>query len=360
MSDALKLVRQELLNVKPFDTTREGFEHGVLLDANESPWNNHLNRYIDSMTDELILEKLAHFYQVDISNILLTRGSCEGIDLLVRAFCQAYQDTVLVCPPTFSIFAQCAAIQGAKVISVPLLKDQNFALDKQALLDSVNHHTKLVFICTPNNPTGNLIPLADIVDIIKTLQGRAMVIVDEAYIEFAHGESAAKLINEFSNVVVLRTLSKAFGLAGIRCGVLLTQNPLIKILTAMMLPFPLSILTTNAVKEAITPDKIKNTQKQILYIQQQREVVKKALQTLPIVKQVWDSQGNFLFVKFEDIHAVMKACKENTILVRHFLGIKEYENCLRISIGLQEQNQQLISMLKEMSFSKEERQESVS
>lgn len=353
MSDALKLCRQELLSVKAFDTTRDGFESGILLDANESPWNNKLNRYIDSMTDASILASLSRFYQVDSSQILLTRGSCEGIDLLVRAFCQAYQDAVLVCPPTFSIFAQCAAIQGAKLISVPLQKENNFALDVQTLLNSVTANTKLVFICTPNNPTGNLIPMDDILKIVKALQGKAMVIVDEAYIEFSHGISAATLINEFSNVVVLRTLSKAFGLAGIRCGVLLSQNPLIKVLTAMMLPFPLSILTTEAVKEALTSDKMANTQKQIAYIRQQREKVKKALQALPIVKQVWDSQGNFLFVKFNNIHAVMRACKENTILVRHFIGIKEYENCLRISIGLEEQNQILINVLKELSFSKE-------
>lgn len=353
MSDALKLCRQELLNVKPFDTTRDGFETGILLDANESPWNNNLNRYIDSMTDISILESLSRIYHVDTSQILLTRGSCEGIDLLVRAFCQAYQDAVLVCPPTFSIFAQCTAIQGAKLISVPLQKEHNFALDVQTLLNSVTENTKLVFICTPNNPTGNLIPMDDIINIIKALQGKAMVVVDEAYIEFAQGVSAATLINEFSNVVVLRTLSKAFGLAGIRCGVLLAQNPLIKILTAMMLPFPISILTAQAVKEALTPDKIAQTQQQITYIRQQREMVKKALQALPIVKQVWDSQGNFLFVKFNDIHAVMRSCKENSILVRHFIGIKEYESCLRISIGLEEQNQILMNVLKELSFSKE-------
>ncbi len=358
MSDALKLIRQELLNIKAFDSSRDGFEKGVLLDANESPWNitnqegTQLNRYIDSMFDESILESLSDFYQVDPSQLLLTRGSCEGIDLLVRAFCRSYQDAILVCPPTFSIFGLCAAIQGANVINVPLIKEQNFALDVQALLNNVTENTKLVFICTPNNPTGNLIPMDDILHIINALKGKAMVVVDEAYIEFARGKSAATLVNEYSNLVVLRTLSKAVGLAGIRCGVLISQNPLIKILTAMMLPFPFSVLTTQAIKQALTPEKIEITKTQIAYIRHHRELLKNELLALPMVKNCWDSEGNFLFVEFEDGRQVLEACQKHTILVRHFIGVKGYENYLRISVALDEQNQQLIAMLKELSGSK--------
>lgn len=358
MSDALKLVRQELLNIKPFDTSREGFETGILLDANESPWDSTnqegiiLNRYIDSMFDTSILESLASFYKVSPSQILLTRGSCEGIDLLVRAFCRSYQDAIMVCPPTFSIFGQCAAIQGASVISVPLLKDKNFGLDVQGLLNSMTVNTKLVFICTPNNPTGNLIPMDEILTIINDLKGKAMVVVDEAYIEFAKGQSAASLVNEYSHLVVLRTLSKAFGLAGIRCGVLISQNPLIKILTTMMLPFPFSVLTTQAIKQAITEQNIEKIKTQIAYIQHHREWLKNELKALPIVKSCWDSEGNFLFVEFEDGKRVLAACKEHTILVRHFMGIKAYENYLRISVSVEEQNQQLIAMLKELCVKK--------
>ncbi len=358
MSDALKLVRQELLNIKAFDSSRDGFETGVLLDANECPWNTtnqegtQLNRYIDSMFDDSILDALSHFYQVDTSQILLTRGSCEGIDLLVRAFCRSYQDAILVCPPTFSIFALCAAIQGANVINVPLIKEQNFALDVQALLNSVTENTKLVFICTPNNPTGNLVPMDDILTIINALKGKAMVVVDEAYIEFAQGKSAATLVKEYSHLVVLRTLSKAFGLAGIRCGVLISQNPLIKILTAMMLPFPFSVLTTQAIKQAITQQNIEKIKTQIAYIQHHKEILKKELLTLSVVKNCWDSEGNFLFVEFEDGKQVLQACQKHNILVRHFMGVKEYENYLRISVALDDQNQKLIAMLKELSDSR--------
>ncbi len=354
MSDALKLIRQELLNIKPFDTSREGFETGILLDANESPWDNNdyegiqANRYVDSMFDPSILETLSNFYHVQQNQILLTRGSCEGIDLLVRAFCHSYQDSILVCPPTFSIFAQCAAIQGASVITVPLNEDQNYALDVQKVLKSVSPNTKLVFICTPNNPTGNLIPFADILEIVKALQGKAMVVVDEAYMEFAKGQSAATLVNDFSNVVVLRTLSKAFGLAGLRCGALLAQNPLIQILTGMMLPFPFSPLTTQALKQAISPPRLEAMKKQITYMRQQREFVKDAIKSLPIVKQVWDSEGNFLFIKFHHATQVLHSLQKHNILVRHFIGVKGYEDALRISIGLEAQNQRLISLLKSL------------
>jgi histidinol-phosphate aminotransferase len=355
MSDALKLIRQELLSIKPFDSTRVGFENGLLLDANESPWDYYseegvqLNRYFDSMNDPFLLTTLSHYYQVPTAQILLTRGSCEGIDLIVRAFCRSYQDSIVVSPPTFSVFAQCALMQGASVISVPLQKEHNFALDPEELLAAVTDNTKLVFICTPNNPTGNLIPIDTIITIIKALQGKSMVIVDEAYMEFAQGQSTAQLVSEFSNLVVLRTLSKAFGLAGSRCGILIAQNPLIKILAGMMMPFPFALSTIHDVKHALTPQKLATMQAQIAYIQEQRDIFKADLLKLPLVKKIWNSEGNFLFVEFYHIQLIHDACQKNKVLVRHFIGNSHYENCLRISVGLEAENQQFIKMLQPLA-----------
>ncbi len=350
MTDIHKLVRPELLAVKPFDVKRPGFETGVLLDANESPWVSSfedikLNRYIDEMFDQTLLEQLATFYETEPSQILLTRGSCEGIDLLVRAFCRPYQDAIVVSPPTFSIFAQCALMQGASVIHAPLLRDQDYALDPHLLLNSVTDATKLVFICTPNNPTGNLVSLEDILFITKALEGKAMVVVDEAYMEFAQGKSAASYVSTYRNLVVLRTFSKAFGLAGLRCGAVIAQPPLMTILNAMMLPFPLSLLTTQTLKKALSHDNLARMQQQIIEIQQLREHFKKALRQLSVVRKVWDSEGNFLFMQLKHSEAVLQACMDRSILVRHFIGVKGFEDCIRVTVGFEEQNAIFLKML---------------
>lgn len=351
MSDILKLLRPELLAIKPFDAKRPGFETGILLDANETPWATNrfedvaLNRYIDEMFDAELLEPLAAFYQTLPSQILLTRGSCEGIDLLVRAFCRPHLDAIVVSPPTFSIFAQCALMQGAKVIMAPLQREHDFKFDRAFVLESVTEATKLVFICTPNNPTGNLIPIEDIIFIAQALQGKAMVVVDEAYMEFARGTSAASLVEKQSNVVVLRTFSKAFGLAALRCGAIIAQAPIISVLSAMMLPFPVSLLTTRALKQALQPNKMQQMRDHIADIQTLKAAFKQRLQQMPIVKKVWNSEGNFLFVQFNHANNVLKACQENTILVRHFVGVKDFDDCLRITVGLAEQNEALLQVL---------------
>lgn len=358
MSDIHHLIRPELLSIKPFDAKRPGFETGVLLDANESPWEHcfqhePLNRYIDEMFEPEILNPLGSFYGTLPSQILLTRGSCEGIDLLVRAFCRPYQDAIVVTPPTFSIFAQCAMMQGAGVVHAPLIREENFRLDTQLLLNSVTKETKLVFLCTPNNPTGQIIPLEDILYITQALQGKAMVVVDEAYMEFSNGESAASLVEEYSNLVVLRTFSKAFGLAGLRCGAVIAQAPLIAILTAMMLPFPLSLMTTRALKQALSNDSFVKMKQQVSHIQLWRENFKQKLKHLPIVKKVWDSEGNFLFMQLRYANAVLKACQAKPILVRHFVGVKGYEDCLRVTVALEQQNEAFLHMLAEIDETEE-------
>lgn len=352
MTDFAKLIRPELLAIKPFDATRPGFAHGILLDANELPWesgmvnNPALNRYVDEMFEPTLLASLAAFYDTLPEQILLTRGSCEGIDLLVRAFCRSGLDAIMVCPPTFSIFAQCALMQGATVNTAPLKAEQNYALDVELLLKTVTDNTKLVFLCTPNNPTGNMLSIADITKVIEALQGKSMVVVDEAYIEFSTGKSAASLVERYSNLIVLRTFSKAFGLAGLRCGALIATAPLIKILTGMMMPFPFSVLTLQALKQALQPARLQQMQQYIQAIRVYREQFKQDLEQQPIVKKVWDSAGNFLFMQLHHSKAVLQACHEKSILVRHFVGVKGYEDYLRVTVALPEQNAVFLQALK--------------
>ncbi len=219
----LDLARPEIRALKPYSSARmEASGGSVLLNANESPWpavmagGIALNRYPDPQPDELI-RALADLYGVAPARVLAGRGSDEAIDLLVRLFCRAGQDAVAICPPTFGMYAVSAAIQGAAIVEVPLRGD--FSLDADALLAHVDANVKIVFLCSPNNPTGNLVPLATISHIVATLAGRAIVVVDEAYIEFAGTSSAATLLDRYDNLAVLRTLSKAHALAAARIGV---------------------------------------------------------------------------------------------------------------------------------------------
>lgn len=355
MTDCLKLIRPELLAIKQFDVGRPHYENCTLLDANELAWEHcefhdiSLNRYMDSTYDQELIKRLSDYYQVEPTQLLLTRGSCEGIDLLVRAYCRAYQDSILVCPPTFGIFAQCAAYQGANVVAVPLNREADFALDVNAVLNAVTPHTKLVFICSPNNPTGNLIPQKDILTIIEALAGKAMVVVDEAYFEFTNQKSFASFINQYSNLIVLRTLSKAFGLAGLRAGIIIAQQPLMPILMGMMMPFPLSMPVFQALKQVLSPNSIKQMRKNIEIIHEERAHFNEALSACAIVKKIWPSEGNFLFMQLHNAHSALSALNDARILVRHFMGAKGFEDCLRVTVGLRSQNQQFVNLLQTIS-----------
>lgn len=347
-----KLIRPELQNLKPYEVGIRS--KGIWLNANESPWDiseeilaEKINRY-PITTSKTMSEQLASIYQIEPSQLLLTRGSDEGIDILVRLFCCPYKDAVMICPPTFVMYKQSAKLQGTKLVEVPLQASNNFKLNTEEIIKNITKETKIIFICSPNNPTGNLIPVEEILSLVERVKKCSMVVVDEAYIEFSQGESMTKYINKFSNLVVLRTLSKAFGLAGLRCGLVISQSPLIEMLRGVMPPYPFSVITLNALMISIKKENLRKINENVLFIKKQKEIMLCELKKLNIVIKVFNSDANFLLVMFKDAKKVFKHCAEKDIHLRNFQD-SELIDSLRISIGLEVQNQQLLTVLKEMS-----------
>ncbi|UXI67109.1 histidinol-phosphate transaminase [Tahibacter amnicola] len=345
----LDLARPEIRAIKPYSSARmEASGGSVLINANELPWSpcadapGGLNRYPDPQP-ALLLERLAALYGVGKDQILVGRGSDEAIDLLVRAFCRAGTDEILLSPPTFGMYAVAANIQGAGIGSVPLRAD--FSLDADALLARVTPQTKLVFVCTPNNPTGNLVPLETIERLAAALSGRAVLVVDEAYVEFAAAPSAATLLARYDNVAVLRTLSKAYGLAGARIGSLLAPAEVIGLLRRIMAPYPLPTTCIDAALAVLRVPALAETRRRIALVVTEREKLRQALPNLPGVQAVLPSAGNFLAVRWTDSALVYANLLSAGIVVRDVGRYPGLANCLRLSIGTPEENERVLDAL---------------
>ncbi|MGH8243621.1 MAG: histidinol-phosphate transaminase [Steroidobacteraceae bacterium] len=348
MSELLALARPEILGLAPY--AHAAWDPVcVRLHANENPWTDEaepaelrLNRYPEPRPKALH-DALAAYYGVTPDRLLACRGSDEGIDLLVRAFCQAGSDRVLICPPTFAMYGFAAAVQGAGIVEVPL--DDRFDLDVDAVLAQWSPGVKIVFLCSPNNPTGNRIDPARVERVLARLSGRALVVVDEAYIELAESPSCLALQARFAGLVVLRTLSKAHGLAGARCGVVLAQPAIIELLARILAPYALPAPTLAAVQTALAPDRLQRMRTRVQVLLAERERIGKALSRLPCVRRVWRSDANFLLVKFRDAKRANAAALQSGLLVRDFSSRPRLEGCLRITIGAPPENDHLVASL---------------
>mgnify|MGYP001241868064 FL=1 len=349
----LDLARPEILALQPYASARNEAGHAeVMLNANEAPWppagvqekarGLPLNRYPDPQPREL-LERFASLYAVDSSRILIGRGSDEAIDLLVRAFCRPGLDAVALTPPTFGMYAVCAAVQGALRIDIPLLDD--FSVDAQALVDRLPRAARIVFLCSPNNPTGGTTTLARIERIATALRGRALLIVDEAYVEFADVASAASLLDRHENLGVLRTLSKAWALAGARIGCLLASAEIVSLLRRIMSPYPLPTPSIMAALAALTAEGMALTSRRIALVVAERERMAAALARLPDVVQVLPSSANFLCVRFQDAPRVYRDLQASGVIVRDVGRYPRLAGCLRLSIGTREENSRLLEIL---------------
>lgn len=345
----LDLARPEVLALTPYSSARmEASAAAVMLNANESPWppdggvGQGLNRYPEPQPPALC-HRLARFYGVSAEQMLLGRGSDEAMDLLVRAFCRPGRDAIVTCPPTFGMYAVCAGVQGAEVVRAPL--DGEFALDADAVLAACGASVKLLFLCSPNNPTGGTVPLDVIERLAGELAGRALVIVDEAYIEFADTASATTLLPRHANLGVLRTLSKAWALAGARIGALLANPEVIALLRRIMPPYPLPTPCVAAAMRVLDDEGERRMHERVALITRERERMRAAMQALPGVRAVWPSQANFLTVRFEHAVAVSRALAAQGIVVRdvgHYPGLQD---CLRISIGTAQENSRVLVAL---------------
>jgi histidinol-phosphate aminotransferase len=346
-----ELARPEIVALK-------AYEHAVWepalerLHANELPWRSFsdeslagLNRYPEPQPRALV-ERLASLYDVSAESVLVGRGSDEAIDLLVRGFCRAGQDSVVVCPPTFGMYSVAARIQGANVLTVPLRADAGFALDEQTVLEQCKRDVKLVFLCSPNNPTGNLLSADSVLALTRALQGRAIVVVDEAYIEFSDAQSLARRIPELPHLAILRTLSKAYALAGARCGTLIADPEVITLLRKVIPPYAVPQLCMEAVLKALDPVQIAATRVRLETIRSERERMLAALPACSNVTRVWPSAANFLLAEFEDAPLALARSRGARLLIRDVRGYPGLGRCLRITVGSPEQNNRLLDALR--------------
>ncbi len=319
--------------------------------ANELPWRvagddslAGLNRYPEPQPPSLV-RGLAALYGVRPGQLLVGRGSDEAIDLLVRVFCRAGIDKVIVCPPTFGMYAVAARIQGAAVVPVPLRADAGFSLDEAAILDAVDDDTRLVFVCSPNNPTGNAIPVARLRSLAAALMPRAMLVVDEAYIEFADEPSLAGDIDAHPNLAVLRTLSKAHGLAGARCGSLLAEASIIQLARKVIPPYAITELTVEAVAPLLAPDATSLMRERIAALVSERARLAGAFATNPRFTKVWPSDANFLLVDCIDADDVLHRVRGAGLIIRD-VRQPALPRSLRISVGSAADNDRLLESLK--------------
>jgi histidinol-phosphate aminotransferase len=345
----LERARPEILALQPYLSARmEAGAAAIMLNANESPWPpvgavSALNRYPDPQPATL-RAALARLHSVAPDNVLVGRGSDEAIDLLVRAFCREARDAVVIAPPTFGMYAVAARIQGATVIEVP--RGDGFVLDAQAILAAVTEATKLVFVCTPNNPTGDIVPLAFLAHLAGALRDRAVLVVDEAYIEFSDGApSATALLSRHDNIAVLRTLSKAHALAAARIGALIAAAPVVALLRRIQAPYPLPAPSIAAALAALEPAALAETDARIARIRGERERLARELLALPEVIAVFASAANFLCVRFADAPSAYNTLASAGIIVRDVGGYAGLSGCLRITIGAAQENTALLGAL---------------
>ncbi|MEJ1960780.1 MAG: histidinol-phosphate transaminase [Gammaproteobacteria bacterium] len=347
MSWLSDIARPEIVALKPYE--HASWEPQLeRMHANELPWRADgdatsagLNRYPEPQPKELVA-RLASLYGVRKDQLLVGRGSDEAIDLLARTYCRAGQDSILICPPTFGMYAVMAHVQGASVVSVPLKVNEGFALDEEEVLRQCTPNVKLLFLCSPNNPTGNTIPADLILRIANRLEGRAIVVVDEAYVEFSASESMIRYINDIPQLAIMRTLSKAHGLAGARCGTLIANPEIISLLRKVIHPYAITQLTVEAALKLLEPAQLAVMKSRIVAIKAERARMYEALGKLPGVRRVWPSDGNFILAEFEDPDRALMRSRGANLLIREVRAQVGLPRTLRISIGTQDQNNRLL------------------
>ena len=343
---AMRLARPEILALNPYNAGSSSRDL-IRLHTNEAPYSlgiNGLNRYPDPQPDRL-KARLADFYKVPARHLLLTRGSDDGIDLLVRCFCRPGIDGIVVCPPTFAMYAQAAGLQNANLRFAPLRRELDFELQVDDVLQACSETTRLVFVCSPNNPTGNVVPKSGIIDICEALRRSAIVVVDEAYIEFSGRGSVSSLVADLPNLVVLRTVSKALGLAGLRLGGVIASSAILDVLRRAQPPYPLPTPTINGATGALSGRNLAALSRRVSEVVRERERLKPAIAALACVRQCWPSQANFLLAAVEDVAAAMRRSRDAGILIRDVSAMPGLSDCIRITVGSEKENDTLIASL---------------
>jgi len=349
----LRLVREDLRGFGGYSSARSHALQGdIWLNANESPWANPADadggsrRYPDPQPPAL-RDALARLYGCRPDRLLIGRGSDEAIDLLVRALCVPGRDAVVATPPVFGMYAVSARLQGAPLVEVPLVDGEtSFGVDLDAVATAAEQAgAKLVFLCSPSNPTGGSVPLAGIAVLAQRLAGRALVVVDEAYGEFSEQPSATSLMAAHPNVAVLRTLSKAHALAAARIGTLIADPALVRVLRACQAPYPIPAPCAELAVAALSEQALARTAARVEQLRAERARMQVALVGLPGVRRVYPSDGNYLLVRFADADAAFARLLAAGVVVRDQRAALQLGDALRISLGTPEQNDRVLAAL---------------
>ena len=339
------LVRKNILEMNSYSSARDEFENKkqklVFLDANESPFQNEINRYPNNKHIDL-KKTLLKLNQLSIGQIVLGNGTDEILDLIMRVFCDPGSDKIITIPPTYGMYDVIAKTNNVENIKVPL--KSNFTLNLEELKKSFTEKTKLLFLCSPNNPTGNSFSRKDLIDLIESFNG--VVVIDEAYIDFSSNSSLVSLINKYNNLIVTQTMSKAFGMAGIRLGMGFSNNKIVNYINKIKPPYNINLLTEKrALKELKNIDTIKTNIKIIL---EERNKLINSLNELSFIIKVYPSDSNFILIKVDDADLRYKQLIEKGIVLRNRSKELLCDNCLRITIGTPYENELLIKNFKEL------------
>lgn len=353
MSNIKQLARESVQALTPYLSARRiGGNGEVWLNANESPDcseyrldSSKLNRYPEFQPPELI-NAYADYASVKSSQVLTTRGADESIEILIRTFCEPNQDSILICPPTYGMYAISAETCGVGIKEVAL--NETFDVDYQGVEQAVTQsdsQIKIVFLCAPNNPTGNMLDTQKLIALLQATQGKALIVADEAYIEFCPQQSKAGLIAQHENLVITRTLSKAFALASIRCGFTLAQESVIEMLSKVIAPYPVPAPIAQIATQALSKEGLSIMLDRVNTLNNNRHFLLDSLQEIDCVTEIFPATGNYVLVRFEDAAQVFSAFANDGIIMRDFTSKPRLENCIRITIGSKDEIQETLTTL---------------
>ncbi len=338
------LLRPNIKNLVPYSSARDEFkgEASIFLDANENAYGSPLTKWYNRYPDPLQLkvkEKLSEVKGVPATNIFIGNGSDECIDILIRAFCEPGKDNIIICPPTYGMYEVSANINDVYIKKVPLTPE--FQLDLPAIEEAVDDNTKIIFLCSPNNPTGNSLNREDLEVILNNYWG--IVALDEAYINFSRFRSFTQELEDYPNLVVMQTLSKAWGLAALRVGLAFASEPIINVMNKVKPPYNINQASQDLTLKAL--EEVGMVNDMIREIVAQRAFLETELAKLPIVKKIYPSDANFLLVRVTDAKAIYKYLADKGVVVRDRSSVTLCEGCLRITVGTEAENKALLAFL---------------
>ncbi len=338
--DLQSLLRENIKTLKPYSTARDEFKGtaDVYLDANENPFSSAYNRYPDPLQKKL-KERIGELKSISASQIFLGNGSDEAIDLIIRAFCEPGKDSILITEPTYGMYAVCAGINNVPIKKVTLT--EGFDLDLESIKKKLDDTVKIIFLCSPNNPSGNLLSENKITYLLKSFEG--IVVVDEAYIDFANTSGFLPALSSYPNLIILQTLSKAWGLAGLRLGMAFAPTEIINVLNKIKYPYNINSITQQVVLEKLTSVVTKN--QQVKEILEQRNKLVQELNNLSVVLKIYPSDANFILVKMTQAKNIYEYLTSQSIIVRDRSSVTLCANCLRITVGKEIENKKLVEAL---------------